>query len=117
MSYYHPYNTKNKYIFDWRSFDHKDFDDISNILNEELKMNAGLREDLEEYFEIKKVNKKVNKKYVKIISGCRECPNCYYYDVTDEEIKPHWICKLTFESLDYELEGFGEECPLEEVKE
>ena len=37
MSYYHPYDTKNKYIFDWRSYDHTDYDDISNILNEELK--------------------------------------------------------------------------------
>lgn len=49
MSYYHLYDTKNKYIFDWRSYDHTDYDDISNILNEELKINEKLRERLKDY--------------------------------------------------------------------
>lgn len=52
MSYYHPYDTKNKYVFDWRLFDHTDFDDISNILNEELKINEKLREKLKDYYEV-----------------------------------------------------------------
>ena len=75
MSYYHPYDTKNKYIFDWRSYDHTDYDDISNILNEELKTNKKLREQLKDYI-IK--NEKFDNENVKIA-------NVWFSDIISED--------------------------------